>query len=84
MIHRALRPIRIATKLDGVRVVVTAMASAIPAVGEVLMVGALFYYIFAVLGVNILMGKFNGCYSSGNILDPYYLVPKGETINRTW
>ena len=47
------------------------------------MVGALFYFIFAVLGVNILMGRFDGCYSSGEILDPYYLVPNGN-INRTW
>ena len=70
--------------MDGIRVVVMAMAESIPAIGEVLLVGALFYYIFSVLGVNLMSGLFLGCYSSGNILDPYYLVADGESINRTW
>ena len=60
------------------------MARSIPAIGEVLLVGALFYYIFGVLGVSLMSGLFLGCYSSGSILDPYYLVAEGETINRTW
>jgi hypothetical protein len=70
--------------MDGIRVVVMAMAESIPAIGEVLLVGALFYYIFSVLGVNLMSGLFLGCYSSGSILDPYYLVENGATINKTW
>ena len=70
--------------MDGVRVVAMAMAVSIPAIGEVLLVAGLFYYIFGVLGVNLMNGLFLGCYSSGSILDPYYLVADGETINKTW
>ncbi len=60
------------------------MAAAIPAVSEVLLVALLFYYIFAVLGVNLLCGLFLGCYSWGELLDPYYLVTPDNNINRTW
>jgi hypothetical protein len=82
--YRALRPLRVATRIDGIRVVVTAMVRAIPAIGEIFLVGILFYYIFAVLGVNLMCGLFLGCYSGGNFLDPYYLVEPGATINRSW
>lgn len=70
--------------MDGVRVVVVAMITAIPAIGEVLLVAALFYYIFGVLGVNLMDGLFLGCYSSGSLLDPYYLVATDDNINRSW
>ena len=63
---------------------VMAMITAIPAIGEVLLVAALFYYIFGVLGVNLMSGLFLGCYSSGNWLDPYYLVAPENNINRSW
>lgn len=70
--------------MDGVRVVAMAMAKSIPAVGEVLLVASLFYYIFGVLGVNLMDGLFLGCYFGGNLLDPYYLVSDGDSINRSW
>jgi len=61
-----------------------ALAKSIPPIGEVLLVASLFYYIFAVLGVNLMCGLFHGCYSGGRLLDPYYLVADGDSINRTW
>ena len=82
--HRSVRPLRIASQMDGVRVVAMAMAKSIPAIGEVLLVASLFYYIFGVLGVNLMNGLFLGCYSGGNLLDPYYLVSDGDSINRSW
>jgi hypothetical protein len=60
-----------------------AMVSAVPAISQVLLVAFIFYYMFAVMGVYLLAGKFDGCYSDGNILDPYYLVPSGN-INKSW
>ena len=54
---RALRPLRIATQLDGIRVIVLAIVLAFPAVMEVILVASLFYFIFAVLGVNLLAGE---------------------------
>ncbi len=74
--------------MDGVRVVVMAMMKAIPAIGEVILVAALFYYIFAVLGVNLMSGLFYNCYDTtgswSGPLDPYYLVPNGQNINKSW
>lgn len=64
--------------------VAMAMAKSIPAIGEVLLVASLFYYIFGVLGVNLMGGLFQGCYSGGSLLDPYYLVSDGDSINRSW
>ncbi|GAX82517.1 hypothetical protein CEUSTIGMA_g9944.t1 [Chlamydomonas eustigma] len=81
---RALRPLRVATQLDGIRVVVMAMVKSLPAVGEIFLVGALFFYIFAVLGVNLMCGLFFGCYSNGNLLNPAYYKGLGEGINKTW
>jgi hypothetical protein len=71
--------------LDGIRVVVTAMVKSLPAVGEIFLVGALFFYIFAVLGLNLMCGLFLGCYdSSGTLLNPAYYVGLEDGINRTW
>ena len=50
--HRALRPIRIATRLDGLRAVVSAMASAVPAVSEVVLVRRGWAVFPGVLGAN--------------------------------
>ncbi len=81
--NRALRPVRIAARLEGVRVVVLAIFMAAPAVAEVFLVASLFYFIFGVLGVNLFAGKFFMCTSQGSWLNPYYLVPEGN-INSSW
>ena len=81
---RSLRPLRVATHMDGIRAVVASMAQAIPAISEIFLVASLLYYIFAVLGVNLMSGLFMGCYSGGSLMDPYYLVAADESINRTW
>lgn len=47
---RALRPLRVASRLEGIRIVVSAVIAAIPALGNVLLVGLLFFFIFAVGG----------------------------------
>ena len=70
--------------MDGIRAVVSAMALAIPAISEIFLVSALIYYIFAVLGVNLMSGLFLGCYSSGYLQDPYYLLAPDNNINRSW
>ena len=84
---RALRPIKIAARVTGVRVVVSAIISAMPAVGEILMVALLFYYIFGVLSVNLLGGILFYCRTSSSLtfpfLDPYYLTASGN-INKSW
>eukprot|EP00798_Chlamydomonas_sp_ICE-L_P006468 gene6469-3102_t len=81
---RGLRPIRATRNLKGVRVVAMAIAKAVPAVMDVVLVGSLFYFIFAVLAVNLLIGQMFVCIDQdGMVLDPYYLVKEGN-INVTW
>eukprot|EP00898_Chlorokybus_atmophyticus_P005123 jgi/Chlat1/5611/Chrsp369S00415 len=50
---RALRPIRMASRAEGIKT--------IPGVGNVVLVCSLFYLVFAILGVNLFMGRFWGC-----------------------
>jgi hypothetical protein len=65
--------------------VVRAIIKVIPAVGDVLLVGTLFYFIFGVLAVNLLQGLLFSCIdkSDQSILDPYYLVA-ADSIDNKW
>lgn len=48
---------RSACSLTGIRVVVAALFTSIPALGSVLVVAALFYYIAGVLTMSLLLGQ---------------------------
>jgi hypothetical protein len=66
-------------------VVVNAVLLAIPSLLDVVSVGLLFYYIFAVLAVNLLMGGMYSCTDptgSGDPLDAYYVLPQGTYITK--
>lgn len=84
---RALRPLKVARKVEGINVVVIAIGKALPAVGEITIIGLLFYYIFAVLAVNLMAGNFDYCADPLNVeipgLDPSYLVASGN-IDQGW
>nr|XP_042895936.1 sodium channel protein para [Parasteatoda tepidariorum] len=58
---RALRPLRAMSRLEGMRVVVNALVQAIPAIFNVLLVCLIFWLIFAIMGVQLLSGKFFSC-----------------------
>lgn len=89
---RALRSMKVATKLDGMRAVVRSMGLAIPAVLEVLLVASLFYFIFSILGVNLLGGKLFFCAQvtpgqppqPSQYMDPHYFLANGMNINSSW
>ncbi|PNW76369.1 hypothetical protein CHLRE_11g467528v5 [Chlamydomonas reinhardtii] len=84
---RALRPLRAANRLGGIRTVVSAMLKAIPALGNVFMVAMLIYFIFAILAINIVGGKFWSCRSMDDVdtpLDPDYYLPRNTTMTRDW
>ena len=51
----------------GIRTVVSAMLKAIPALGNVFMVAMLIYFIFAILAINIVGGKFWSCRSMDDV-----------------
>ena len=51
---RALRPLRMASRAEGMKVVVNALFRAIPSLFNVLLVCMLFFLIFGIIGVNLL------------------------------
>ena len=58
---RALRPLRAMAKMEGMKVVVNALVGALPSIFNVLLVCLIFWLIFAIIGVNMMMGKFYKC-----------------------
>ncbi|XP_003505988.1 sodium channel protein type 11 subunit alpha [Cricetulus griseus] len=64
---RALRPLRALSQFEGMKVVVNALISAIPAILNVLLVCLIFWLIFCILGVNFFSGKFGRCINGTDI-----------------
>ncbi|KAM6169897.1 sodium channel protein type 11 subunit alpha [Rhynchocyon petersi] len=58
---RALRPLRALSQFEGMKVVVSALIGAIPAIANVLLVCLIFWLIFCILGVSFFSGKFARC-----------------------
>ena len=71
---RALRPIRMASRAEGMKVVVNALFQAIPGIANVSFVCLLFYLIFGILGLNLFMGKMYYCADMSAIDE--HLVPE--------
>nr|AEF59076.1 putative voltage-dependent cation channel [Monosiga brevicollis] len=74
---RALRPLRAISRWEGMRVVVNALLSAIPAIANVLLVCALFWLIFAIVGVQFFGARFGRCVDADG-----ELVPRTEVRSR--
>ncbi|XP_050996123.1 sodium channel protein type 11 subunit alpha [Acomys russatus] len=64
---RALRPLRALSKFEGMKVVVNALISAIPAILNVLLVCLIFWLIFCILGVSFFSGRFGRCINGTDI-----------------
>ena len=58
---RALRPLRLISTNDGMRLVVNALLDSIPNLFNVLLVSILFYYVFGILALQLLSGKLGYC-----------------------
>ena len=58
---RALRPLRAMAKMEGMKVVVNALVGALPSIFNVLLVCLIFWLIFAIIGVNMMNGRFHKC-----------------------
>ncbi|XP_060539344.1 sodium channel protein type 5 subunit alpha-like [Pantherophis guttatus] len=62
---RALRPLRALSRFKGIKVVVNALAGAIPSIGNVLLVCIVLWLPFNILGVQLFGGKFS-CWNIEN------------------
>lgn len=65
---RVLRPLRFISRNVGLRMIVVALLDSVSHIFNVLIVVAMVYLIFAILGVNFMMGHFFYC-----SIDPYVL-----------
>ena len=83
---RALRPMRVAARNEGMKVVISALFRAIPSIANVALVCALFYLIFGILGLNLFMGKMHQCYDAdtGEALAPAALGLPAAALTRAW
>ena len=83
---RALRPLRIASRSEGMKVVMSALFSAVPAISNVALVCILFYLIFGILGLNLFMGRMHRCvdaYTNEPVDPRAWGLAKGE-LTKTW
>merc|ERR1719162_2558049 len=60
-IMRALRPLRVVARFENLRLVVQTLFKSVPALANVLVVGALVFIIFALFFVSYFKGKFYAC-----------------------
>lgn len=83
---RALRPIRVASRAEGMKVVVNALFQSIPPIGNVLLVCLLFFLVFGILGTNLLAGKYSYCMDAVTSarLDTDYVSDGSLLITREW
>ena len=64
-VARVMRPLRVASKFDNIRVIVDALLGALGGVVAVLALAAFLFLVFAVLGLNMFSGKFWACQEEG-------------------
>ena len=78
---RVLRPLRFISRNVGLRMIVVALLDSVSHIFNVLIVVAMVYLVFAILGVNFMMGHFFYC-----SLDPYVLHTEPECLiaGGTW
>ena len=85
---RALRPLRVASRSENMKVVVNALFLTLPPISNVLLVCFLFYLIFGILGVNLFGGKFWHCAdkASGEIIDVRAILPESQwdIVDEAW
>jgi hypothetical protein len=80
--YRALRPLRLVSKLQSVKVAVECVLKCIPECANVMVVCALCWLMFAILGVHLYEGRFHRCLP-GDVVsdDPVAPLPRaGPTI----
>jgi len=62
---RGIRPLRIAVRIEPIKVILSALVRAVPAMLQVLIFCSSFWLVLAILGVNWFAGKFSSCYCDG-------------------
>lgn len=81
---RALRPLRVVSKNEGIKTVVNALLESIPALINVLLIVMLFLLVFGILGIQLFKGQLGYCNDDGELITNKtmcvgeYLVPQAN------
>ena len=84
---RALRPLRVLSRFNGIKVVVKSLVGAIPSILNVLFVCLIFWLIFSIIGVQLFAGRFYKCVYPNKTKIPYEICPNMTAClakNFTW
>lgn len=78
---RALRPLRVVSKNEGIKTVVNSLILSIPALMNVLLIVLLFLMVFGILGIQLFKGKLGNCNDLDcNELDECLVTNKKQCI----
>ena len=77
---RLLRPIRVVSKNDGLRISIQALYVSVPAILNLLVIVLLFMTIFGIIGVNLFKGRFEYCDTSAVVGIGLNKKQQGEVI----
>jgi hypothetical protein len=58
---RALRPLKLVSKNEGMRLIVNSLLNSISGIGNVMLISVLFYTVYGILGVQFLKGRVGIC-----------------------
>ena len=58
---RALRPLKMVSKNEGMKMIVNSILASIPNLINVFLISILFFFVFGVLGLSMLMGRVSYC-----------------------
>uniref|UniRef100_A0A4W6C478 EF-hand domain-containing protein n=1 Tax=Lates calcarifer TaxID=8187 RepID=A0A4W6C478_LATCA len=80
---RALRPLRILSRFQGLRVVLRTLTLTLPSMFDALLVALVVWLIFSIIGVNLFAGKFYYCFNetSEEFFTPDLVNNKTECLN---
>jgi hypothetical protein len=85
---RALRPLKVVSKNEGVKTVVVSLLESIPALINVLLIVVLFLLVFGILGIQLFKGQMGLCNDSSDAVANKtqcvgeYLVPVLDRFGR--
>ena len=68
-ILRVLRPLRMISRNQGLKIAVNSLINSIPYIGDVIVVSLLFLLLFAILCTNFFKGKFHSCIVNEDIYE---------------
>lgn len=79
---RALRPLKLVSKNEGMKLVVNSILASIPNLINVFLISILFYFVFGVMGLQMLMGRVSYCLDESGLeaAESAYKLDKDECL----